>query len=596
MISTIIILHKSLSHNTVNLCNNKILKSSQYVNYCTKDTSSSSKLNGTLSFQDYTDSRIFLYVNKVENTIMSLQVKVPQLSSFAIFGFTAKTEIIECEFKVEIEEDLIQAALICIQCDITISHSTAQFIANGLSVSGLIMKASDVITIESCKIQFRTKAQLSAAVVLLISWQVKSFSISNVNISSHFQNDLDSNAVLVSQVENVQKLDIILSNVLYCDLNTNFIQTKHESIIKFSQDPKKECDLCKTNEFMVYGICQNVSLEFSGNENGVEVCVFPFIYNDQACVCSNGYYLTANKCQQSINCDDQDQNIINNFTVLDQRIAQNTSILENRIANNMTVVNNMVQDLSASIISNYNSLSNFILSNRSIMEQMIIQNFTVLSNNIKNNVIKLNDQLVDYLNKFEEYIIANFSLADTNLAMNTTELDNRIHANVSSLTNSINTLTVIVNDNLALITSNLAAIKQYLETQIINNATKVNAAITSGIAPVRADLTNVNNALTTQTSNLRNDLNWVNNDLNAKITAVTNNANNAQARISGVVNDIGGLRAVDTSLQNQINAISNRIAPVYWRVIQTPTGTDGATVNILQLCVNGDCRSVSKVV
>ncbi|CAL6073379.1 Hypothetical_protein [Hexamita inflata] len=592
MISTIIILHKSLSHNTVNLCNNKILKSSQYVNYCTKDTSSSSKLNGTLSFQDYTDSRIFLYVNKVENTIMSLQVKVPQLSSFAIFGFTAKTEITECEFKVEIEEDLIQAALVCMQCDIIISHSTAQFIANGLSVSGLIMKASDVITIESCKIQFRTKAQLSAAVVLLISQQVKQFSISNVHISSHFQNQLDSNAVLVSQVENVQKLDIILSNVLYCDLNTNFIQTKHENIINFFQDPKKECDLCNPNELMVYGICQNVSLEFSENVNGVEVCVFPFIYNGQACVCSKGYYLTVNKCQQSINCDDQDQNIIGNFTVLDQRIALNTSILEKRIANNMTVVNERIQDLSASVISNYNSQSNFILSNRSILEQMIIQNFTVLSNNIKDNVIKLNNLLVDYLNKFEANIIANFTLADINLAMNMTELDNRIRANVTSLQNSINTLTAVVNDNLALITSNLASNKQYLETQIINNATKVNAAITSGIAHIRTDLTNVNLALTTLTTNLRNDLNWVNNDLNAKIKTVTDNANNAQARINGVVNDIGGLRQVDTTLQAQINAISSRITPVYWRVIQTPTGYYGAMVNTLQLCVNGDCRSV----
>ncbi|CAL5997125.1 Hypothetical_protein [Hexamita inflata] len=164
--------------------------------------------------------------------------------------------------------------------------------------------------------------------------------------------------------------------------------------------------------------------------------------------------------------------------------------------------------------------------------------------------------------------------------------------NVTSLTNSINTLTVKVNDNLALITSNLATSKQYLETQIINNASTVNTAITSGIAPIRTDLTNVNSALTTLTTKLRNDLNWVNNDLNAKITAVTNNANNAQARINGVVNDIGGLRAVDDSLQAQITAISNRVASVYWRVIQTPTGYYGAMVNTLQLCVNGDCRSV----
>ncbi|CAL6014265.1 Conserved_hypothetical protein [Hexamita inflata] len=593
MISTILVIHKSLNSNALNFCNNQILRASQYVNYCTKDYTSSSKLNGALNFQDYTDSRIFLYVNKVENTIMSLQVKVPQLSSFAIFGFTAKTEITECEFKVEIEEDLIQAALICIQCDILISHSTAQFIANGLSVSGLIMKASDIITIESCKIQFRTKAQLSAVVVLLISQQINSFSISNVFISSHFQNYLNTNAVLVSQIENIQKIDIVIQKVYYCDLNVNFIQSKHESLIAFSQSPVKGCDLCQLNEYMVYGLCQNVSLEFSQNVNGAEVCVYPFIYDGQFCVCASGYQLNVDECvDYKYEYSKLDQYIINNFTRMDQNLAHNTTILDDRINLNITAVNIRMQSLQATIISNFNSLSSNFISNKSYQETQIIKNFTLLNNNIKSNTTQLNNQLAANQNYLEARLVSNFSLADSNLARNTTELDNRIRANVTSITNWINTLTVKVNDNLALITSTLAANKQYLETQIINNASKVNAAITSGIAPIKADLSNVNSALTTLTTNLRGDLNWINGDLNAKIKTVTDNANWAQTRINGVVNDIGGLRAVDSSLQVQINALNNRVASVYWRVIQTPTGYYGAMVNTLQLCVNGDCRSV----
>ncbi|CAL6073373.1 Conserved_hypothetical protein [Hexamita inflata] len=593
MIGTILIIHKSLNSNALNFCNNQILRASQYVNYCTKDYTSSSKLDGALNFQDYTDSRIFLYVNKVENTIMSLQVKVPQLSSFAIFGFTAKTEITECEFKVEIEEDLIQAALICIQCDIIISHSTAQFIANGLSVSGLIMKASDIITIESCKIQFRTKAQLSAAVVLLISQQVKQFSISNVFISSHFQNYLNTNAVLVSQIENVQKIDIVIQKVYYCDQNVNFIQSKHESLIAFSQSPVKGCDLCQLNEYMVYGLCQNVSLEFSQNVNGAEVCVYPFIYDGQFCVCASGYQLNVDECvDYKYEYSKLDQNIINNFTRMDQNLAHNTTILDDRINHNITAANTRLEQLNDDVVLFLYNIESKIANNMSYLETQIINNFTVLNDHIITEITQLNILLNDYQTYLEAKFIANFTLADINLASNMTELDNRIRANVTSLQNSINTLTAVVNDNLALLTSNLASNKQYLETQIITNATKVNTAITSGIAPIRTDLTNVNLALTTLTTNLRGDLNWVNNDLNAKITAVTNNANNAQARINGVNNDIFALRSVDNSLQAQINAISNRIAPVYWRVIQTPTGYYGATVNTLQLCVNGDCRSV----
>ncbi|CAL6068859.1 ATP-binding_protein [Hexamita inflata] len=589
---SILLLNKQLSSNFINICNSQLIRASQYINYCTKDLASTSKLNGSVNFYDNTDSRIFLNVDKIQNTAMSLQINVPQLSSFAIFGLTTKTEILQCEFKVEIEEDLIQAALICIQCDIIISHSTAQFIANGLSVSGLIMKASDVITIESCKIQFRTKAQLSAAVVLLVSQQVSSFSIVNVKISSHFQNDVESNAVLVSQVENVQKLDVVLSNVVYCDLKTNFIQAKHESMIAFSQSPTKSCNLCGSNEFMVYGICQNVSLEFSQSVNGVEVCVFPFIYDGHACICASGYFFNVSECIDVVSQIELDHNIVDNFTVLDQRIARNTTILDGRIANNFTAANQRLSDLTASIASNYNSLSGSVLSNRSYIEQMISNNFTVLNNNIKTNVTLLNNQLAANQNYLEVNMVSNFSLADSNLARNTTELDNRIRANVTTLTNSINTLTVKVNDNFALITSNLASNKQYLETQIINNASNVNAAITSGTAPIKTDLVNANTALTEQTTNLRDQLNWVNNDLNAKITAVTNNANDAQARINQVNADITVLRNTESWLQNQINSISNRIIPVSWQVVQTPTGEFGAMVNTLQLCVNNDCRSV----
>ncbi|CAL6014329.1 Conserved_hypothetical protein [Hexamita inflata] len=589
---SIFLLNKQLNSNIINICNSQLIRASQYINYCTKDLASTSKLNGAVNFYDYSDSRIFLNVNKIQNTAMSLQINVPQLSSFAIFGFTAKTEILQCEFKVEIEEDLIQAALICIQCNIIISHSTAQFIANGLSVSGLIMKASDVISIESCKIQFRTKAQLSAAVVLLVSQQVSSFSIINVKISSHFQNTVDSNAVLVSQVENVQKLDVVLLNVVYCDLKTNFIQTKHESTIAFSQSPTKGCDLCESNEFMVYGICQNVSLEFSQSVNGVEVCVFPFIYDGQACICASGYFFNVSECIDVVSQIELDHNIVDNFTVLDQRIARNTSILDGRIANNFTAANQRLSDLTASIASNYNSLSTSILSNRSYLEQMISKNFTVLNNNIKTNVTQLNNQQAANQNYLEANLVSNFSLADSNLARNTSELDNRIRANVTSLQNSINALTVKVNDNLALITSNLASNKQYLETQIINNATKVNAAITSGIAPVKTDLTNVNSDLTTLTTNLRNDLNSVNNDLNAKITVVTNNANNAQTRINQVNSDISYLESQYTILQDQMAQLNAKATEVHWRIIQTATGEYGAMVNTLQLCVNGDCRAV----
>ncbi|CAL6004345.1 Conserved_hypothetical protein [Hexamita inflata] len=588
----ILLLNKQLSSNFINICNSQLIRASQYINYCTKDLASTSKLNGAVNFYDNTDSRIFLNIDKIQNTVMSLQINVPQLSSFAIFGLTTQTEILQCQFKVEIEEDLIQAALICIQCDITISHSTTQFIANGLSVSGLIMKASDVITIESCKIQFRTKAQLSAAVVLLISQQLNSFSIINVKISSHFQNDLESNAVLVSQVENVQKLDVVLSNVFYCDLKTNFIQAKHESMIAFSQSPTKSCNICESNEFMVYGICQNVSLEFSQSVNGVEVCVFPFIYDGHACICASGYFFNVSECIDVVSQVELDHNIVDNFTVLDQRIARNTSILDGRIANNFTAANQRLSDLTASIASNYNSLSSTILSNRSYLEQMISNNFAVLNNNIKTNVTQLSNQLAANQNYLEANLVSNFSLADSNLARNTTELDNRIRANVTSLTNSINTLTVKVNDNFALITSNLASNKQYLETHIINNASKVNAAITSGTAPIKSDLTNVNSALTTLTTNLRSDLNWINGDLNTKITAVTNNANNAQARINQVSSDISYLESQYTFLQNQMAQLNAKAIEVHWRIIETATGEYGAMVNTLQLCVNNDCRTV----
>ncbi|CAL6069082.1 Conserved_hypothetical protein [Hexamita inflata] len=618
-----IILFREIQYSTINENCNKFLlvDNTQYL-YCQKQKNLNSFVVSKNLQVSQQSSHMFLYTDLAQNS--NIQVNMNYINVFAVFGFNLQTQnLTSCSINVTINFNVVSAALLCIKCDLNIDQSTLVFIATGQKLSGVLMESQKTIIITSTSIQYRFGSLQSSGIVNQINSTLSTFKLQNVKLTGFNFLNSSVNGYFVSQVNQTNTLTVI--NVQVCDYHDQNITILNQAFgvqnkpITVTGTETKQCaSICPT-QLYTYGLCLN-ALEL-GEKSNIQVCVFPFVYNGEKCMCSEGYVLNLttnglpgycidlvetltnldiNISSNFSKMDDQLQantsyletQLIANFTEMNSRLALNTSKLDTRIHLNMTAATIRMNNLNATVISNFNNLTTSMISNKSYLETQIINNFTLLNNNIKANVTQLNSQLSANQNYLEANLVSNFSLADSNLARNTTELDNRIRANVTSLTNSINTLTVKVNDNLALITSNLASNKQYLETQIINNATKVNAAITSGIAPIRTDLTNVNSALTTLTTNLRNDLNWVNGDLNAKIKTVTDNANWAQARINAVNNDIGGLRYTDNQLQIQINAISARIAPVYWRVIQTPTGYYGAMVNTLQLCVNGDCRSV----
>ncbi|CAL5997157.1 Conserved_hypothetical protein [Hexamita inflata] len=618
-----IILFREIQYSTINENCNKFLlvDNTQYL-YCQKQKNLNSFVVSKNLQVSQQSSHMFLYTDLAVNS--NVQVNMNYINVFAVFGFNLQTQnLSSCSINVTINFNVVSAALLCIKCDLNIDQSTLVFIATGQKLSGVLMESQKTIIITSTSIQYRFGSLQSSGIVNQINSTLSTFKLQNVKLTGFNFLNSSVNGYFVSQVN--QTSTLIVVNVQVCDTYGQNITTLNKAfgvqnkVIAVTGTETKQCASICPSQLSTYGLCLD-TLELGHAVTDKLLCVFPFVYNGEKCMCFEGYVLNLtinvpgycidlvetltnldiNISSNFSKMDDQLQantsyletQLIANFTEMNRRLAYNTSILDDRIQQNMTAATTRMNNLNATMISNFNSLTSSMMTNKSYLETQIISNFTLLNNNIKANVTQLNSQLSANQNYLEANLVSNFSLADSNLARNTTELDNRIRANVTSLTNSINTLTVKVNDNLALITSNLASNKQYLETQIINNATKVNAAITSGIAPIRTDLTNVNNALTTLTTNLRNDLNWVNGDLNAKIKTVTDNANWAQTRINGVVNDIGALRAVDNSLQTQINAISNRVASVYWRVIQTPTGYYGAMVNTLQLCVNGDCRSV----
>ncbi|CAL6088848.1 Conserved_hypothetical protein [Hexamita inflata] len=608
-----IIFFREIQYSTINENCNKFLlvDNTQYL-YCQKQKNLNSFVVSKNLLVSQQSNHMFLYTDLAQNS--NIQVNMNYINVFAVFGFNLQTQVLsQCSINVTINFNVVAGALLCIKCDLEIESSTLVFIATGQKLSGVLMESQKIIIIVSTSIQYRFGSLQSSGIVNQINSTLSSFKLQNVKLTGFNFLNSSVNGYFVSQVNQTNTLTVI--NVQICDTYGQNITTLDKAfgvqnqVITVTGTETKQCaSICPT-QFYTYGLCLD-TLELGYAVTNKLLCVFPFVYNGEKCMCFEGYVLNLTAgvtgyCidlvetltsldinissnfskmdgQLQANTSYLESQLIANFTEMDSRLALNTSVLDTRIHLNMTAATVRMNNLNATMISNFESLTASMISNKSYLETQIINNFTLLNNNIKANVTQLNNQLTANQNYLETKLVSNFSLADSNLAKNTTELDNRIRANIISLTNSINTLTVKVNDNLALITSNLATSKQYLETNIINNASKVITAITTGSSPIKSDLTTVNTALTTLITNLRADLIWVNSDLNPKITAVNNNVNNAHARINQVNSEIAGLRNMDNWLQYQINGLNGRILPISWSV----------SGYRLYLCVNGDCRQM----
>ncbi|CAL6102459.1 Conserved_hypothetical protein [Hexamita inflata] len=237
-----------------------------------------------------------------------------------------------------------------------------------------------------------------------------------------------------------------------------------------------QCDICD-DQIVIYGLCGE-ALQYSENINGMYQCVYPFEYINNQCSCANGYLLNMTKCINIV------ETLNNMSSSLNSSTNTQIQILENKVE--YIEIQLTASDLN--FLSNITELESRILSNQSKSDNNLMMNTTTLDDRIYRNISSIiNDLLITQLT------------ADSNLHFNTTVLDWRIFNNVSELKNTIQNLTLHLNNVSDILQKQTELIEQQQNT--INNLTQnINCTNNYGYSMINGSCIQVTCAISGQQS------------------------------------------------------------------------------------------------
>ncbi|CAL5987830.1 Hypothetical_protein [Hexamita inflata] len=320
-----------------------------------------------------------------------------QLNTFSLFGFSLHSQLItDSSINVSILFQVLSGALICILCDIDVQSCNLVFIASGQQISGMIIQPKESFTVQQSFIQFRISSTNSSGLANVINessviYIISQCKLTGSNIIQSGSNGYIASVVLVNISLNITQFDICV------DSTSRF--GKYSVPIFLIGTDSVQCDICD-NQSVVYGLCSKI-LQYSEIVNGMYLCVYPFEYVDNMCVCVTGYMLNETKCINIVE-------ILNNIGVLIENTTnqlmniifdEHTTVHQNlsSINNYMSILENNISNFSINIsaldnriLGNTTDLQNIIKANSSILEQYIQQNATVLDWRIFNNMSQLN--------------------------------------------------------------------------------------------------------------------------------------------------------------------------------------------------------------
>ncbi|CAL6062526.1 Hypothetical_protein [Hexamita inflata] len=618
MLSSILIFSQLKQKQISDTCNKFLLFDDQQYQFCQK-SQHLNKVNVSNVLQlSQQSSHLFIYTDGAVNT--QIQTQLSYVNIFAVFGFNIDNEaVLNCTINISINFKVVTAALICLKCNLMIDQCALTFTASGQYLSAVLISTNKTFNLRRSTVEYRFGSTQSSGIVNQINTTTTMFNISKVKLSGFDYINGSLNGYLISEVNAPIKLNI--SDLTVCASTVRSVGAENSYFTQVGAETIQCSGICPAGQKVTYGLCLSTllfgELIFS---NHTQVCVTPFEYDQEKCVCTEGFFL--NVTQVGFFCFDLVQDIttldvdtISNFTAMDIKLKGNTTNIENRLISNFTQAaqnlsrntTNLDKGLNANITAfnaSHDALTTQQTQNHLDLNNRLAHNVSYIETQLKNNqsdqdafwqqsINNLNTVFTNSKNFIELQLKNNFSRMMTNLESNTTILDNRNKNNFTTLTNSFNALDAKVNTN----QNNLNTANQqqqvYLEGQLNANYTAQTNTLNGLLNGLRTDLTWVDNTKGALIIGMRNDLNYINSNDNALINGQVNNANNAQARINGNVNDINGLKSVDGSLQYQINVLNGRGVPsVTFQYRSLPIGYYGAMVSVLFVCVDSDCRQV----
>ncbi|CAL6093065.1 Hypothetical_protein [Hexamita inflata] len=472
-----ILIYKTLTDVQINnKCNNQIINQNQTYQYCNKGNSIN-QLKIDSSLQVSGDNHyIFLYSNTAQNTQLRVQLK--QTQYFAVFGFIVQQLLYNCLINVSIEFQIVNGALICQVCNIKVEKTTLIFIANGVTLSGLIYQAITSIKIHECSIQYRFNCNYSSGIVNYIANNIPTFIIVDVsllgkNIFSYQISGYIASLINASTLINCTNLQVCTSEQEFGESNGG---------VHIIGSVIKDCQDACTTGIPTYGLCLE-DLQYGSIVDYQNVCLDPFEFVNHTCVCKYGYILNQSKCvnvvDSLINLDQQllqnisavNYTIDSNFAILDGLLASNYSQLENQLNNtkqllelnisalsedsnanlkfkaqylermfssNITQEKQLFVSLSTQLqydcINNFTDINMKINNFQTMAQNNLKQNISILNSSIKSKYISLDDYIYQKSNQVQQYLNSSQQFSNSNRQNKINQLDKYIFDNVTKFT------------------------------------------------------------------------------------------------------------------------------------------------------------------
>ncbi|CAL6048556.1 Hypothetical_protein [Hexamita inflata] len=315
------IICKSLVNQQKSLCNLQLTISDQQFLYCQKANAlQTTQIKESMHISQQS-SHMFIYTDTVQNS--QIQVEMDYVNVFAVFGFNKLSQNIQqSTVNVSLRFSVVQAALICLQCDLSVSQSVLVFQASGQVLSGVMLTAKDNLTLAASRVQFRFWSKQASGLVNQIQAKMTNFSLADVNITGFDGVQSADNGYLASLVS--VSSPISTTRVLVC---ADPMTARVGSLDKLAASSEQLACLsvCAAGTSYAYGLClDDLRLGKYLEANDTYVCVDPFVFNGESCFCKEGFLLDADTCVD----------VAAQLTNLETWLAANISDIVGQLSNN----------------------------------------------------------------------------------------------------------------------------------------------------------------------------------------------------------------------------------------------------------------------
>ncbi|CAL6032590.1 Hypothetical_protein [Hexamita inflata] len=263
-------------------------------------------------------------------------------------------------------------------------------------------------------------------------------------------------------------------------------------MIQFTEEPQIECKLiCGQNNNLVYGLCQPELVYGSLQQNFTLMCIFPFVFHRNKCICSQNYLLDDNQC----------------LNILDQLkyLNQSNLDLENKLINNISVIQQQrLKDLykiDQDLQNNTKYIENIVSQYKN---QLIIEIYTVnksltsLANSTASKFIELRDDL----QRVNNSMLTQIQLTTAQFQQKLISMNQTIQQQFEIQTQT----TINVNQTMYNMNGQILAVANQINTNLQKqiDVTKSEVkTVQSSITGINAIINNINNVNAVQSADIQ---------------------------------------------------------------------------------------------